>query len=803
MAFWNPTTIQSLNTGVSPNDGTGDDIRDAFIKVGYNVGNISSYLSSVHLDFLNANVQSQFNSTGYSNIANLTVANIVGTIASFSSNVTAGNLISTTGSYNLGTTINSGNTYVGNITISGNPTFNSDIHAGAHILPTANVTYDLGSPTQFFRTLYVQTQVSSTQVAATSDAGLLQIHANVVPGDIKDVGVFGKYNESSSNSFAFFGYQHTTNNFVYKNTKTDATAGNSVVYDGVYGNVQFGSLFLSNSTVSSSTSTGGLIVAGGVGVAGNINATRVITSTANITSASFGNISGQLYVDGNIYSTGYQVITTNTPGINLNNGVTAFTNGVTITAANPSVSPSTGALILSYGGLGVAGNINASGNVVASGFVGTLYGNVNGSTFTTQNLSSGAGVIGNLTVSGTTTTNQVQATTVNSTTATIGTLNLTTLSGLTQLSVSGNITGTSFVGPVYGNQNNITGVGTLGSLTVSGNTAVNNTFYGRGIYDNSVRVVSTSSGAGNLTISSGAINLTAAGPGVTTVGSTTSIPVITTDAYGRIATLTTASISTTLNTSGTSGTGSIALASQTLNIQGGTGISTSAVSQTVTITNTGVTSAVASTGISVSGATGAVTITNTGVTGLTGTANQITVSAATGSVTLSLPQSIATASTPTFGGLTIPSITKSGTSGTGDIGSSGNTFGTIYGKATTAQYADLAEKYLADQEYPVGTVVAVGGDKEVTASSFGDLAIGVVSDKPAYMMNSELEGGTYIALKGRVPVMVVGSIHKGQRLVATNNGCAVAGVPASNNVFAVALENSDDINVKLIEAVIL
>ena len=251
MAFWNPTTIQSLNTGVSPNDGTGDDIRDAFIKVGYNVGNISSYLSSVHLDFLNANVQSQFNSTGYSNIANLTVANIVGTIASFSSNVTAGNLISTTSSYNLGTTINSGNTYVGNITISGNPTFNSDIHAGSHILPTANVTYDLGSPTQFFRTLYVQTQVSSTQVAATSDAGLLQIHAKVVPGDIKDVGVFGKYNESSGNSFAFFGYQHTTNNFVYKNTKTDATAGNSVVYDGVYGNVQFGSLFLINSTVSS------------------------------------------------------------------------------------------------------------------------------------------------------------------------------------------------------------------------------------------------------------------------------------------------------------------------------------------------------------------------------------------------------------------------------------------------------------------------------------------------------------------------------------------------------------------------
>ena len=103
----------------------------------------------------------------------------------------------------------------------------------------------------------------------------------------------------------------------------------------------------------------------------------------------------------------------------------------------------------------------------------------------------------------------------------------------------------------------------------------------------------------------------------------------------------------------------------------------------------------------------------------------------------------------------------------------------------------------------MGTVVAVGGDAEITACSFGDLAIGAVSANPAYMMNSQLEGGTYIALKGRVPVYVIGSIRKGQRLIASNNGYAVAGVPASNNVFAVALESSDDTGVKLIEAIIL
>ena len=125
------------------------------------------------------------------------------------------------------------------------------------------------------------------------------------------------------------------------------------------------------------------------------------------------------------------------------------------------------------------------------------------------------------------------------------------------------------------------------------------------------------------------------------------------------------------------------------------------------------------------------------------------------------------------------------------------------GTATSAQYADLAEKYLADAEYEVGTVVAIGGDAEVTACTTGDRAIGVVSGNPAFMMNSELEGGTYIALKGRVPVKVVGSVKKGQRLVASNNGCAVAAVPHANDVFAIALETCNDIDVKVIEALVL
>jgi hypothetical protein len=125
------------------------------------------------------------------------------------------------------------------------------------------------------------------------------------------------------------------------------------------------------------------------------------------------------------------------------------------------------------------------------------------------------------------------------------------------------------------------------------------------------------------------------------------------------------------------------------------------------------------------------------------------------------------------------------------------------GASTTSFYADLAEKYLADQDYEPGTVVCVGGEKEVTAAKYGDLAIGAVSTAPGYMMNSELEGGTYIALKGRVPVKVTGAVRKGQLLVAGNDGTAVAATPHANDVFAVALESSDHSGIKLVECVIL
>lgn len=137
--------------------------------------------------------------------------------------------------------------------------------------------------------------------------------------------------------------------------------------------------------------------------------------------------------------------------------------------------------------------------------------------------------------------------------------------------------------------------------------------------------------------------------------------------------------------------------------------------------------------------------------------------------------------------------------------SGGNlTAGIFSGVATSARYADLAEKYLPDQSYEPGTVVTIGGSAEVRSSNLGDRALGAVSTNPAFMMNKNLEGGIYIALKGRVPVKVMGTVEKGDRLIAGNDGYAQrAEIHQYHDVFAIALESKEYSEAGSIECVIL
>lgn len=111
------------------------------------------------------------------------------------------------------------------------------------------------------------------------------------------------------------------------------------------------------------------------------------------------------------------------------------------------------------------------------------------------------------------------------------------------------------------------------------------------------------------------------------------------------------------------------------------------------------------------------------------------------------------------------------------------------GTSTSSLYADLAEIYKTDKEYEVGTVVAVGGAEEVRECQIGDRAIGAISEKPGYLMNSA-GNGQAVALKGKVPVRVSGEIKKGDRLIAGANGRAVCShFHTHSDSFAIALED--------------
>ncbi len=125
---------------------------------------------------------------------------------------------------------------------------------------------------------------------------------------------------------------------------------------------------------------------------------------------------------------------------------------------------------------------------------------------------------------------------------------------------------------------------------------------------------------------------------------------------------------------------------------------------------------------------------------------------------------------------TTAGITNDMGNGVGNIGNATGYFNTVFAKATSAQYADLAEMYVADGDYLAGTVIEFGGTHEVTIStvSHSPCVAGVVSTRPSYLMNATQAGDHVIAiaLVGRVPCNVIGPISKGDRLVASS----IAGV---------------------------
>ena len=217
-------------------------------------------------------------------------------------------------------------------------------------------------------------------------------------------------------------------------------------------------------------------------------------------------------------------------------------------------------------------------------------------------------------------------------------------------------------------------------------------------------------------------------------------------------------------------------------------------SQTSVITLDGATSnAVVNTNLNVTGTssfTGNVAVANISVSG--------TVSSTGGSVNFGT------------GNVSLGNIINSNANGVGNIGSSSTYFNTIFARATSAEYADLAERFAADDVYPAGTVVQLGGAAEITraATELTDDVFGVVSHRAAFTMNGAAgDNDTHppVAMTGRVPVLVVGRINKGDRLVSAVNGFARAAQSnelTAFNVIGRALESKDTDDEDTIEAIV-
>ena len=321
--------INLIDTGATANDGTGDPIRNAFQTVNNN------------FDYINGGLFAG------------TQSSIISAVS-----VDAGHVVSNTYIY--------ASTYVNADSIVGNT-----VTSNGNLFVSQNGAYIVGN-----LTVIGNLSVSGSQAASQSQQSsspILALHYSATPlvvNDGKDIGLEWQY-YSGTEKKAFFGRQNSTGTLMYQDNITDTA---NVITAGTFGNVQFGSLMLSNTTAATSNVTGALQVKGGIGVQGNIyvQSNVFVGNGANI-----GNLTVRGYHVGSMYFSGSDTIyiggsPVQTAAQSFNGGIVGLTT--IFQDSTQSTSVSTGALRV-IGGLGVSGNVflanlsvvgNISGNIGTS-----------------------------------------------------------------------------------------------------------------------------------------------------------------------------------------------------------------------------------------------------------------------------------------------------------------------------------------------------------------------------------------------------------------------------------------------------
>jgi hypothetical protein len=648
------------------------------------------------------------------------------------------------------------------------------VTATANINPAANVTYTLGNTTNRWKDIWLANSsiylgnviLAATDTSLTVDGnpvitsgGTLSTSGNITGGNLLTDGLVSATGNITGNYILGNGSQLTG---------LPATYGNANV-------ASFLSSYGSNTISSTGTITAGNITGGNVLTGGIVSAT--------------GNVTGN-YILGN----GASLTGVITSVANINNG----TSNVTVVSSGGNVTVGVGGTsnvaVFDTTGLFVTGNIT-SGNVSATNITGTL-----------------------------TTASQT---------------NITAIGTLGSLSVSGNITGGNLLtSGLVSATGNITGGNLLinGSAVITGNLSVSGT--------------ETIFNVANLTVNDKDIivaNNVTGGANIDGAGIQAGNPATATWFFNNATTSWQSNIAITPTANGTLSLGGVS------NYWGSAFVTSASITGNVTsgnLTTAGVVSATGNvsgnyfigngsqlTGIAASGGITWTTVANTAPAGanpgdfwynsfnnvkyqyindgdssqwvdqsyptsfstlaVTGniTSGNLSVAAGniiagnlllSGAIEDSAQLDIRTTAnngnivlTPNGTGVIVvaKNIVNGQANGVGNIGSSTSVFNTIFAKATSAQYADLAEYYLSDAEYAPGTVVEFGGEFEITQStqSHSTTVAGVISTNPSYLMNSGLQGKHVlaVALTGRVPCWVTGVVNKGDRLVTSKiNGVA-------------------------------
>ena len=779
-----------------------------------------------------------------STVGNLSMGNVISAgVVSATGNVTGGNLI--TAGLITGGNIGTGGivTAAGNVT-GGNINTTGILTVGSTISATGNITgnFFLGNGSQLTGIDATSIQSGTSNVRVVSSGGNVAVSV----GGVSNIAVFDTTGEFVTGLISVTG-NVTGGNIITSALIQGATlsATGAVTLSTTTGAISFGTSQTTGTTTIGGTTQTGFIQVGRSTLNQGIFIGNGVTASANTKTLSIGENGGAGSTTtigiGAALGAGSATFNAATPVTIANTGGSALSVAGNITGANISTS-------------GASGNITGANVVSATTFTGTTVsatGNVTGGNIVTAGtVIAAAGTIsasgtitgGNLATNGTITAGSTISATGNVTGGNINTAGLvsstgnitngianvltgnaivTTLMQAATVSATGNVNAT---GNISGGNIAITGNASAATAAADTNTtqlattayviaqasSTTPTAIGTGAVGTSVkyaRADHTHTGVTSVNGSSGAVTGIATTAGnLAQFASTSSSQLagVISDETGtgnlvfaNTPTLVTpvigAATGTSLSVSGNVTTAGIALG--TGNLVGGN----------ITATHFGSGAGLTSlTGANVTGTVANATFATSA--GSATTATSATSATTAGTVTTAAQGNITSVGTLTAltvsgvitvnSGAAVTAIVNGATNGVGNIGSSTVGFNTVFAKSTSAQYADLAENYSADAAYEPGTVLDFGGKNEVTLSviSGSNRVAGVVSTNPAYLMNSMLatEHVAALALTGRVPVQVIGTVCKGDMMVSAGNGQACASAtPALGSVIGKALENFD------------